>query len=193
MGFPKNRMRRLRSSDAMRRLVRETSLSVDDLVYPLFVREGEGLKEPIKSMAGCFHFSPDTVADEAAEVASLRIPAVLLFGLPGKKDDIGSEAWSETGVVQRAIREIKKAAPQLLVITDVCLCAYTEHGHCGVIKKRLTAEVAEYAELAEYAEVFDMVIPDFAGVHILFFLLLYFLCALGVLRGKKYANESKRV
>jgi porphobilinogen synthase len=104
------------------------------LVYPLFVREGEGLKEPIKSMTGCFHFSPDTVAAEAAEVASLRIPAVLLFGLPGKKDETGSEAWSETGVVQRAIREIKKAAPQLLVITDVCLCAYTEHGHCGVIK-----------------------------------------------------------
>ena len=134
MGFPKNRMRRLRSSDAMRKLVRETSLSVDDLVYPLFVREGEGLKEPIKSMADCFHFSPDTVAVEAAEVASLRIPAVLLFGLPGKKDDIGSEAWSENGVVQRTIREIKKAAPQLLVITDVCLCAYTDHGHCGVIK-----------------------------------------------------------
>jgi porphobilinogen synthase len=118
----------------MRRLVRETTLSVNDLVYPLFVREGEGLKEPIKSMTGCFHFSPDTVAAEAAEVASLRIPAVLLFGLPGKKDETGSEAWSETGVVQRAIREIKKAAPQLLVITDVCLCAYTEHGHCGVIK-----------------------------------------------------------
>jgi porphobilinogen synthase len=118
----------------MRRLVRETTLSVNDLVYPLFVREGEGLKKPIKSMTGCFHFSPDTVAAEAAEVASLRIPAVLLFGLPGKKDDIGSEAWSETGVVQRAIREIKKAAPQLLVITDVCLCAYTKHGHCGVIK-----------------------------------------------------------
>ncbi len=127
-------MRRLRSSAAMRRLVRETSLSVDDLVYPLFVREGEGLKEPIKSMAGCFHFSPDTVAAEAAEVASLRIPAVLLFGLPNKKDKTGSEAWSETGVVQRAIREIKKAAPQLLVITDVCLCGYTDHGHCGVIK-----------------------------------------------------------
>ena len=134
MGFLKNRMRRLRSSDAMRRLVRETSLSVDDLVYPLFVREGKGLKEPIKSMADCFHFSPDTVAVEAAEVASLRIPAVLLFGLSGKKDDIGSEAWSENGVVQRTIREIKKATPQLLVITDICLCAYTKHGHCGVIK-----------------------------------------------------------
>jgi porphobilinogen synthase len=134
MGFPKIRMRRLRSSDSMRRLVRQTALSVDDLVYPLFVREGKGLKAPIKTMTDCFHFSPDTIAAEAVEVASLRIPAVLLFGLPGKKDDIGSQAWAEDGVVQRSIKEIKKAAPQLLVITDVCLCEYTDHGHCGVIK-----------------------------------------------------------
>jgi len=134
MSFPKIRMRRLRSSDSMRRLVRQTALNVEDLVYPLFVREGKGLKQPIKSMADCFHFSPDTIAAEAVEVASLRIPAVLLFGLPGKKDDIGSQAWAEDGVVQRSIREIKKAAPDLLVITDVCLCGYTDHGHCGVIK-----------------------------------------------------------
>ncbi len=134
MSFPKIRMRRLRSSSAMRRLVRETSLSVDDFVYPLFVREGRGLKEPIKSMTDCFHFSPDTVAAEAKEVASLGIPAVLLFGLPAKKDDIGSAAWAEDGVVQQAIGQIKKAAPELLVITDVCLCEYTSHGHCGVIK-----------------------------------------------------------
>jgi len=134
MGFPKNRMRRLRSSPTMRRLVRQTSVSVDDLVYPLFVREGEGIKEPIKSMTGCYHFSPDTIAAEAAEVTSLGIPAVLLFGLPGRKDEIGSEAWAEDGVVQRAIREIKKAAPELLVVTDVCLCEFTSHGHCGVIK-----------------------------------------------------------
>ena len=140
MVFPKIRMRRLRSSDSLRRLVRETNLSVDDLVYPLFVREGEGLKEPIKSMAGCFHFSPDTIASEADEVAELGIPAVLLFGLPCKKDDIGSEAWAEDGVVQRAIKEIKEAAPELLVITDICLCAYTEHGHCGVIKKSTRAQ-----------------------------------------------------
>ncbi|MCJ7777413.1 MAG: porphobilinogen synthase [Sedimentisphaerales bacterium] len=118
----------------MRRLVRETSLSVDDLVYPLFVREGENLKEPIKSMTGCFHFSPDTIAAEAAEVAALGIPAVLLFGLPDKKDQTGSQAWAEDGVVQRSIKEIKKAAPELLVITDVCLCAYTSHGHCGITK-----------------------------------------------------------
>jgi porphobilinogen synthase len=118
----------------MRRLVRQTSVSVDDLVYPLFVREGEGIKEPIKSMTGCYHFSPDTIAAEAAEVASLGIPAVLLFGLPGRKDEIGSEAWAENGVVQQAIRQIKKTTPELLVVTDVCLCEFTSHGHCGVIK-----------------------------------------------------------
>ncbi|MHC4323478.1 MAG: porphobilinogen synthase [Planctomycetota bacterium] len=134
MGFPKNRMRRLRSSPSMRRLVRQTSVSVDDLVYPLFVREGEGIKEPIKSMTDCYHFSPDTIAAEAAEVASLGIPAVLLFGLPANKDQTGSEAWAENGVVQRAIRQIKNAAPELLVVTDVCLCEFTSHGHCGVIK-----------------------------------------------------------
>jgi len=140
MSFPKIRMRRLRSSAPMRRLVRRTILSVDDLVYPLFVREGKGLKQPIKSMADCFHFSPDTIAAEAAEVASLGIPAVLLFGLPGKKDDIGSQAWAEDGVVQRSIKAIKKEVPDLLVITDVCLCEYTSHGHCGVIKKSTSAQ-----------------------------------------------------
>jgi len=134
MAFPKIRLRRLRSSEPMRRLVRQISLSVDDFVYPLFVCEGKGLKEPIKSMTDCFHFSPDTVANEAKDVTSLGIPAVLLFGLPGKKDDIGSEAWAEDGVVQQAVRQIKKRVPELLVITDVCLCEYTSHGHCGVIK-----------------------------------------------------------
>ena len=119
----------------MRRLVRETCVSVDDLVYPLFIREGEGIKEPITSMTGCFHFSPDTIAAEATDVALLGIPAVLLFGLPGRKDEIGSEAWAENGVVQRAIREIKGATPELLVITDVCLCEFTSHGHCGVIRE----------------------------------------------------------
>jgi porphobilinogen synthase len=134
MGFPKNRMRRLRTNPSMRRLVRQTSLGVDNLIYPLFVREGEGIKEPIKSMTSCYHFSPDTIGSEAAEVASLGIPAVLLFGLPGRKDEIGSEAWAENGVVQRAIRQIKKTSPELLVVTDVCLCEFTSHGHCGVIK-----------------------------------------------------------
>ncbi|MEN6333268.1 MAG: porphobilinogen synthase [Phycisphaerales bacterium] len=135
MPFPKIRMRRLRSSATMRRMVRETSLSVSDLVYPLFIRAGEGLKTPIPSMTDCFHFSPDLIADEAAEIASLGIPAVLLFGLPKKKDEQGSEAWSEDGPVQQAIREIKKRTPDLLVITDVCLCEYTSTGHCGIIKE----------------------------------------------------------
>jgi len=135
MSFPNIRMRRLRCSDSMRRLVRETTLSVDNLVYPLFVRKGKGLKEPIKSMADCFHFSPDTIVKEAQDVAKLGIPAVLLFGLPEKKDKTGSEAWAEDGAVQLAIRRIKDAVPEMVVITDVCLCAYTSTGHCGVIKE----------------------------------------------------------
>jgi porphobilinogen synthase len=118
----------------MRRLVRETAVSVDNLVYPLFVRKGNRLKEPIESMADCFHFSPDTIVKEAEEVAKLGIPAILLFGLPDKKDKTGSEAWAEDGAVQEAIRQIKKAVPELVVITDVCLCAYTSTGHCGLIK-----------------------------------------------------------
>ncbi|MHC4076617.1 MAG: porphobilinogen synthase, partial [Planctomycetota bacterium] len=134
MGFPEIRMRRLRSTAAMRRLVRETTLSVDDLVYPLFVRPGQAVKEPITSMKDCFRFSPDTIAAEAAEIASLGIPAVLLFGLAGKKDEVGTEAWANDGAVQQAIREIKKQVSELVVITDVCLCAYTQSGHCGIIK-----------------------------------------------------------
>ena len=134
MAFPNIRMRRLRASDSMRRLVRETAVAVDNLVYPLFVQKGNRIKEPIKSMADCFHFSPDTIVKEAEEVAKLGIPAVLLFGLPDKKDKTGSEAWAEDGAVQDAVRQIKKAVPELVVITDVCLCAYTSTGHCGVIK-----------------------------------------------------------
>ena len=134
MGFPESRMRRLRESKTLRRLVRQMSLTVNDLVYPLFVKKGRGLKERIASMADCYHFSPDTIVTEAENVAALGIPAILLFGLPDRKDATGSEAWSETGAVQQAVKKIKKAVPELLVITDICLCAYTEHGHCGVIK-----------------------------------------------------------
>jgi porphobilinogen synthase len=127
-------MRRLRVSATMRRMVRETALSVDDFMYPLFVRAGRGLKQPIPSMADCFHFSPDRIGDEAQEVADLGIPAVLLFGLPAKKDEKGSEAWAEDGPVQLAIRAIKERVPDLLVVTDVCLCEYTRSGHCGIVK-----------------------------------------------------------
>jgi len=133
MGFPETRFRRLRKSATMRAMVRETKLSVDDLVYPLFTRPGQDLAEPIESMTGCFHYSPDRIADEAEAVAALGIPAVLLFGLPETKDEKGSEAWSENGAVQQAIREIKERVPELLVITDICLCAYTSTGHCGVV------------------------------------------------------------
>lgn len=134
MGFPETRMRRLRRGATMRRMVRETSLRVDDLIYPLFVRAGTDLKKPIPSMTDCFHFSPDRIAEEADQVAGLGIPAVLLFGLPAHKDEQGSEAWAEEGVVQQAIRAIKKQAPELLIVTDVCLCEYTSTGHCGIVK-----------------------------------------------------------
>ncbi|MGD0077138.1 MAG: porphobilinogen synthase [Sedimentisphaerales bacterium] len=140
MAFPNNRMRRLRKSDGIRRLVRETAVTVDNLVYPLFVRKGRDLKEPIESMVDCFHFSPDTIVQEAQEVAGLGIPAILLFGLPDKKDKLGSEAWAEDGAVQSAIKRIKDAIPELVIITDVCLCGYTSTGHCGVIKKSTSAQ-----------------------------------------------------
>jgi porphobilinogen synthase len=135
MSFPYTRMRRLRTSPGMRRLVRQTALTPDDFVYPLFVCPGQGVKEPIASMTGCFHYSADRIADEAKEVAALGIPAVLLFGLPENKDATGSSAWSDSSTVCRAIAAIKKAVPELVVMTDVCLCAYTSHGHCGVLKE----------------------------------------------------------
>ena len=133
MGFPYTRMRRLRASAGMRRLAGEVTLSAGDFVYPLFVCPGKGIKEPIASMAGCFHFSADRVVEEAKAIAALGIPAVLLFGLPEKKDATGSEAWSHESAVCRAIAAIKQAVPQLVVMTDVCLCAYTDHGHCGIL------------------------------------------------------------
>ncbi len=151
MGFPEIRMRRLRRSATMRRMVRETALSVNDLIYPLFVRAGQGLKKPIPSMTDCFHFSPDRIAEETAQVADLGIPAVLLFGLPAHKDEKGSEAWAEDGVVQQAIRAIKKRTPDLLVVTDVCLCEYTSTGHCGVIKDGKVENDATLELLAKMA------------------------------------------
>jgi porphobilinogen synthase len=134
MSFPIDRPRRLRKNNNIRRLVRENTVTVDDLVQPLFVVPGEKVKTEIGSMPGQFHFSVDQVAVEASRIAKLNIPAVILFGIPVKKDDVGSEAYADNGIVQRAVKAIKKAAPELLVITDVCLCEYTDHGHCGVIK-----------------------------------------------------------
>ena len=128
-----HRMRRLRTSDAMRRMVTETRLSVDNLVLPLFVCPGTDVREEIGAMPGNFHLSVDQVVGEAAGAADLGIPAVLLFGLPEHKDEQGSDAWSPDAPVQRAVAAIKEARPDLMVITDVCLCAYTSHGHCGVL------------------------------------------------------------
>ena len=132
-GFPQVRLRRLRSSEAMRNLVRETQLSVDDFIYPLFLAHGRNVREPIPPMPGTFQLSLDMLLPEIDEIASLGIPAVLLFGLPSSKDAGGSEAYDQRGVIQESIRVIKQAAPDLAVITDVCLCEYTDHGHCGIL------------------------------------------------------------
>ncbi len=128
------RPRRLRSTDTRRKLVREVRISPHDFVYPLFVKEGHGLMEEIPSMPGIYHFSVDRLATEVEEVRSLGIPAVLIFGLPRKKDEVGSEAYSENGIVQRAVRSIREIAEDLNILTDVCLCQYTSHGHCGIVK-----------------------------------------------------------
>jgi porphobilinogen synthase len=135
MAFPDTRPRRLRRSSSLRRLVRETTLSPDNFIFPLFVCPGKGVKNEISSLPGQFHFSVDNLAREAEEIAKLGIPAVILFGLPEKKDEVGSEAWHPEGVVQKAVRAIKKAVPELTVAVDACFCEYTTHGHCGVINK----------------------------------------------------------
>jgi len=134
MSFPIHRLRRTRSSLPLRRLVAETRVTVDDLVYPLFVVPGSGVRREISTLPGCFHLSPDQVAEEGLACQDLGLPAVLLFGLPEHKDPLGSEGYSERGVVQQAVRALKQQAPDLLVITDVCLCEYTSHGHCGVVQ-----------------------------------------------------------
>lgn len=128
-----NRTRRLRRNENIRSLVRETELSVNDFVYPIFIEEGENIETEIVSMPGIKRFSLDTVSKELDEVKALKIPAVLLFGIPTEKDDIGSETWNDDGIIQQAIKLIKRDYPELYVITDVCFCEYTSHGHCGVI------------------------------------------------------------
>jgi porphobilinogen synthase len=134
MGHPVYRPRRLREKPLIRKMVRETTLALDDLICPLFVMHGRGIREPIGSMPGQCRLSVDEAVREAKDVASMRIPAVLLFGIPQDKDPRGSEAYAEDGIVQQASRAIKETVPDLLVITDVCLCEYTSHGHCGVVE-----------------------------------------------------------
>ncbi len=128
------RPRRLRRTPAIRDMVRETTLSVKDFIAPLFVKPGKGKKDPISSMPGQYQFSVDTLVKEAWELWGLGIPSVILFGLPDKKDATGSRSWADDGIVQLAVSAIKNKLPDMVVITDVCLCEYTDHGHCGIIK-----------------------------------------------------------
>lgn len=130
-----HRYRRLRKNEAIRRMVRQTTISPDDFIYPLFVTFGKGIKKEISSMPGCYQESIDEVIKSAKEAYSLGIPSVILFGIPEHKDELGSSAYDDNGIVQNAIKAIKDAAPELYVITDVCMCEYTSHGHCGIIEK----------------------------------------------------------
>ena len=135
MYYPVFRPRRLRQNDTFRRLVRETHLTIEDLIQPLFVVHGRGVRQEISSMPGCFHLSVDELAKEAKEVAATGIPGIILFGLPAAKDAAGSEAYAEDGIIQQAVRAVKDTVSDLLVMTDVCLCEYTSHGHCGVVER----------------------------------------------------------
>ncbi len=135
MPFPTHRPRRLRQNETIRRMVRETQLAPDDFIYPLFVVEGRGIRRPVASMPGVFNLSIETAAAEARQVKAAGVPSVILFGIPDHKDARGTGAYSQDGVVQKAIREIKSAVPELQVMADVCLCEYTDHGHCGVVSK----------------------------------------------------------
>jgi porphobilinogen synthase len=134
MSYPFERPRRLRRTERLRAMVRETTLSPANLIYPLFVAPGEGLRREIPSLPGCFHLSVDEIAREAEEIEKLGIAGVILFGLPSAKDPVGSEGYADDGVVQQAVRAIRSACRELLVVTDVCLCEYTSHGHCGVVE-----------------------------------------------------------
>ncbi len=151
MLFPEYRARRMRQSEALRRMVRETKVSVDDLIYPLFAINGKNVKNPIPSMPGHFQLSTDNLVKEAERAAGLGIPAVMLFGIPEKKDPLATQAYAEDGIVQKAVREVKQKLPDLAVLTDVCLCQYTDHGHCGVVEKGIIDNDATLDLLARTA------------------------------------------
>src|SRR5437667_4192825 len=165
MPYPLYRPRRLRESALVRKMVRETTLRTEDLVYPLFTLHGRGVREPIASMPGQFRLSIDELLKECKDAASMGIPAVLLFGLPAEKDPRGSEAYAEDGIIQQAVRAVKETIPDLLVITDVCLCEYTSHGHCGVVEDGLvrndpTLELISRTALSHVEAGADMVAPS---------------------------------
>lgn len=163
--YPVLRLRRLRRSASMRAMVRETRVDADDMVFPLFVIEGSNIRQDIGSLPGISRLSADLLPPEIEQIAGLGIKAVLLFGLPGTKDETGSEAYNDRGIVQQAIRTIKKAAPDMIVITDVCLCEYTSHGHCGIIKdgnvdNDLTLPLLARTALSHAAAGADMIAPS---------------------------------
>ena len=165
MPFPLYRPRRLRESPLLRSMVRETALRVDDFVYPLFAVHGRGVREPISSMPGQCRLSIDELLKECKDAASMGIPAVLLFGLPRDKDPRGTEAYAEDGIIQQAVRAVKDTIPDLLVITDVCLCEYTSHGHCGVVedgrvKNDPTLELIARTAVSHAEAGADMVAPS---------------------------------
>ena len=163
--FPTHRMRRLRQKENVRRLVQETSISVDHLIYPLFVVPGMGKVEEVASMPGTYRYSVDRLMDEIRSVIELGIPAVVLFGTPEVKDEEGSEAYSPAGTVQRAVRAIKHIAPELVVMTDVCLCQYTTHGQCGIfelgsVQNDATLEILQRVALSHAQAGADFVAPS---------------------------------
>jgi len=165
MKFPVYRPRRLRKSDLFRRMIRETHLRPDDMILPLFVCPGKGVKRPISSMPGNFQLSIDLLIKEVQEVRSLGILGVILFGIPEKKDELGSEAYAEHGIIQRAIQALKEKVDEILIITDVCLCEYTSHGHCGVVKdgevlNDATLELLSRQALSHVRAGADMVAPS---------------------------------
>ena len=165
MLFPDYRPRRLRRNESFRRMIRETSLSVDNLIYPIFVVFGKGIRKPIASMPGIFQLSIDELIKEAREVLSLRIPAIMLFGIPEKKDEKASGAYDPNGIIQRAMKALKEKVPELMVIGDVCLCEYMSHGHCGIIQEGevdndATLELLARTALAQAKAGADMVAPS---------------------------------
>jgi porphobilinogen synthase len=163
--FPTTRLRRLRRTGAIREMFRETTLSVNDFIYPLFIVEGDNIKKEIASMPAQFQFSIDQVLFECGELVELGIKAVILFGIPHEKDEKGTQAYAEDGIIQKATRAIKAAYPELLVITDVCLCEYTSHGHCGAIENgdvlnAQTLELLSMEAVSHAASGADMVAPS---------------------------------
>jgi porphobilinogen synthase len=165
MPHPLFRPRRLREKALLRKLTRETTLGVEDLIYPLFVGHGRGVREPISSMPGQARVSIDELVKEAKDVAGMGIPAILLFGIPAEKDPRGSEAWADDGIIQQAVRAVKDTVPDLLVVTDLCLCEYTSHGHCGVVedgtvKNDPTLEILARVAVSQAEAGADLIAPS---------------------------------